>query len=67
MNAEKKQQTKNIRLSGQSNSKDVRVEKIKKLFAEWLQDSSGYDEEAWPELKQALNAKYSNPNELFAD
>jgi hypothetical protein len=65
MNAAKKQQTKNIRLSGQSNSNDARVEKIKKLFAEWLQDSSGYDEQTWPELKEALNAKYSMPHTPF--
>ena len=25
------------------------------LFKSWLRDESGYDEEAWPELKQALN------------
>jgi hypothetical protein len=25
------------------------------LMEEWLQDESGYDEEAWPALKKALN------------
>jgi hypothetical protein len=25
------------------------------LLASWLNDDSGYDEEAWPELKEALD------------
>jgi hypothetical protein len=25
------------------------------LLEEWMQDKSGYDEEAWPELKKALD------------
>jgi hypothetical protein len=25
------------------------------LFRGWLNDESGYDEETWPKLKQALN------------
>jgi hypothetical protein len=26
-----------------------------KLLDEWLKDESGYDEETWPELKEALD------------
>jgi hypothetical protein len=27
---------------------------VLRCLAEWLADESGYDEEAWPELKEAL-------------
>jgi hypothetical protein len=29
--------------------------KVLRLIEEWLKDDSGYDEEAWPELKKALD------------
>lgn len=32
-------------------------EAVIELLKEWLQDESGYDEEAWPELKKALDAE----------
>jgi hypothetical protein len=41
------------------------VNKVRKLFAEWLQDRSGYDEEAWPQLKVALNENHSKSHKLF--
>jgi hypothetical protein len=31
------------------------AERCRKLLDEWMADESGYDEEAWPELKEALD------------
>lgn len=31
--------------------------KVLALLQTWLDDESGYDEEAWPELKKALDAE----------
>jgi len=50
-----------------SRSESSRVRKIKQLFDEWLEDSSGYDEKAWPELKRALNENHSKSHKLFDD
>ncbi len=44
-----------------------RVNKVKQMFKEWLRDSSGYDEEAWPELKRALNENHSRSHKLLDD
>lgn len=63
--ASKKQQPKKGSSSGQSKANNARVAKVKKLFEEWLQDSSGYDEEAWPQIKQALNENHSKSHNLF--
>ena len=41
------------------------VSRVTKLFEEWLQDSSGYDEEVWPQLKRALNENHSKSHKLF--
>lgn len=30
------------------------------LLDEWMADESGYDEETWPELKEALNRERDN-------
>jgi len=46
-------------------SNAARVSRVTKLFDEWLQDSSGYDEETWPQLKQALNENHSKSHKLF--
>jgi hypothetical protein len=43
----------------------VQVTKVKQLFAEWLDDSSGYDEQTWPQLKTALNENHSKSRKLF--
>lgn len=63
--ASKKQPTKKGSSSGQTKTNSVRVAKVQKLFKEWLQDSSGYDEEAWPQIKQALNENHSKSHNLF--
>lgn len=42
-----------------------RIRKVKQLFEQWLQDSSGYDEETWTELKRALNENHSKTHKLF--
>jgi hypothetical protein len=34
---------------------NAKVAKVIALFKSWLADESGYDEEAWPELKKALD------------
>ena len=35
------------------------------LLDEWLQDESGYDEETWPELKEALDRDRLSERKLF--
>ena len=35
------------------------------LIEEWLADDSGYDEEAWPELKAALDRDRLSSRKLF--
>lgn len=35
------------------------------LVNEWLADESGYDEEAWPKLKQLLEENRSSDRSLF--
>lgn len=63
--ANKKQQPKKGTSPGRTKTNEVRVAKVKKLFEEWLQDSSGYDEQAWPQIKQALNENHSKSHNLF--
>jgi hypothetical protein len=36
-----------------------------RLIEEWLADDSGYDEEAWPELKAALDRDRLSSRQLF--
>jgi hypothetical protein len=31
------------------------AERFRKLLDEWMADDSGYDKEAWPELKEGLD------------
>lgn len=38
-----------------------------RLLEEWLNDESGYDEQTWPELKQALEENRSSGRRLFCD
>jgi hypothetical protein len=40
-------------------------EAVLKLLDEWLQDESGYDEETWPELKEALDRDRLSDRKLF--
>ena len=39
----------------------------RQLLRAWLADESGYDEETWPSLKQALEANRSGQRRLFRD
>ena len=39
----------------------------RQLLRAWLADESGYDEETWPCLKQALEASRSDQRRLFRD
>ena len=39
----------------------------RQLLRAWLADESGYDEETWPRLKQALEANRSGQRRLFRD
>ena len=32
-----------------------RIDKLIQLLDEWMADDSGYDEDTWPELKEALD------------
>ena len=40
---------------------------LDRLLDEWLADESGYDEEAWPELKEALDRDRLSYRRLFVD
>ncbi len=35
------------------------------LLDEWLQDESGYDEETWPDLKEAIDRDRLSERKLF--
>ncbi len=43
----------------------ARPEAVIALLDEWLQDESGYDEETWPELKEALDRDRLSERKLF--
>lgn len=49
--------------------KDARAaaERFRKLLDEWMADDSGYDEEAWPEIKDALDQDRLGYRKLFPD
>ncbi len=38
-----------------------------RLLDEWLADESGYDEETWPDLKEALDRDRPSARKLFVD
>lgn len=59
----KKEQSK--RVHSANKAVDACAERVKKLFDEWLKDSSGYDEQAWPPIKKALNDNHSRSHNLF--
>ena len=40
-------------------------EAVIRLLDQWLQDESGYDEETWPELKEALDRDRLSRRKLF--
>lgn len=44
-----------------------RVDKVISLLDEWMSDESGYDEEAWPELKASLERNRLSSRKLFDD
>jgi len=57
---------KTSRSSGPSRPRDQnKPEAALKLLEEWLQDESGYDEETWPELKEALERDRLSERKLF--
>lgn len=37
------------------------------LLNSWLEDSSGYDERAWPEIKKGLEASRTSSRALFGE
>lgn len=41
------------------------AERFRKLLDEWMADESGYDEEAWPKLKEALDRDRLGYRKLF--
>ena len=43
------------------------AERMRRLFAEWMADETGYDEETWPQLKEALDEDRLSARPLFAD
>jgi hypothetical protein len=55
--------------SAHTNGKTARQRNAtaRQLLRAWLADESGYDEETWPRLKQALEANRSGQRRLFRD
>jgi hypothetical protein len=55
--------------STQTNGKTPRQRNAtaRQLLHAWLADESGYDEDTWPRLKQALEANRSGNRRLFRD
>lgn len=43
----------------------AKPEAVIALLDRWLQDESGYDEETWPELKEALDRDRLSERKLF--
>jgi len=61
----KKHPIKKSRTEDLSRQNQAQVNKVKRLFQNWLQESSGYDEESWPQLKRSLNENHSKLHKLF--
>jgi hypothetical protein len=51
----KKPKRESVTVSKERNGKAPKIHPAIALIEEWLQDESGYDEEAWPALKKALD------------
>jgi hypothetical protein len=49
----------------ESNKTSEQAEEVSRLFKEWLEDESGYDEETWPKLKAALDEDRFSARSLF--
>jgi excisionase family DNA binding protein len=45
----------------------ARAESLLRLLDEWMADESGYDEETWPKLKEALDRDRPSYRKLFPD
>jgi hypothetical protein len=45
----------------------ARVEQLRRLLDAWTADESGYEDEAWPELKSALDQDRLSYRKLFVD
>ena len=62
-----KKHRKSSQVSDSSRFLDIRPrpEAVIALLDEWLQDESGYDEETWPELKEALDRDRLSERKLF--
>ena len=61
-----KKHRKSSRVSDSSRSRhQTKPEAVIALLDEWLQDESGYDEETWPELKEALDRDRLSERKLF--
>ncbi len=59
---------KSIPLHNGAQPKSQRHAAARQLLQEWLADESGYDEETWPVLKQALEQNRTSSNRrLFGD
>ncbi len=41
------------------------AERMRRLFAEWIADETGYDEETWPQLKKRLDEDRLSDRKLF--
>jgi hypothetical protein len=37
------------------------------LLDRWLEDESGYDEQAWPLAKQAIEENHTGPRQVFSE
>jgi len=57
---------------GRSNANDQvaqarQNEAARKLLREWLADTTGYDEEAWPQAKKVIEENRLSPRSRFDD
>ena len=48
-------------------SQRERYQAARQLLREWLADTSGYDEEAWPKVKKILEENRLSPRSRFSD
>jgi len=53
-----------IQVSGDTEQQE-KNQSAKKLILEWLADESGYDEEAWPVLKRAIEENRPSKRKRF--
>ena len=62
-----KQKTKKPLASETKTSQKLSNASMRALLAEWLADDSGYDEQAWPQVKAAIEENRLSERKRFAE